>query len=117
MGSDTFHRHRLFAAAFDRADWTVRQAWLSYLALGGHGDFFDVEAFLEGLVTMGAHEQDVLAVALNERLQDLYRERLVPYLLAREPEPTFPTAVEALAGLLEQADHPGDHEQDRLRST
>jgi hypothetical protein len=108
MGSDTNHRHHLFAGAFDRADWTVRQAWLSYLALGGRGDFFDVEAFLAGLVTMGAHEQDVLAVALNERLDDLYRERRVPYLLVGEPDPAIaPTAVGALADLFDQGDQTG----------
>jgi hypothetical protein len=100
MGNDT-SRHHLFAAAFSRADWSVRQAWLSYLALGGRGDFFDVEAFLEGLVTMGAHEQDVLAVALNERLGDLYRERLVPYLLTDAYVQTSPvSAVAALADLV-----------------
>jgi hypothetical protein len=103
MGNDTSSRHHLFVVAFGRADWSVRQAWLSYLALGGRGDFFDVEAFLEGLVTMGAHEQDVLAVALNERLDDLYRECLVPYLLTDAYGPASPvTAVEALADLFEQ---------------
>ena len=61
---------------------------------------------LEGLVTLGAHEQDVLAVALNERLQDLSLARLVPYLHTEGSDPApSPTATEALTDLLAQAGH------------
>lgn len=101
MGDDTSTRHALFAAACDRAEWSVREAWLSYFALGGQCDIFDVEGFLVGLVTLGVHEQDVLAVALNERLRDLYLDRCVPYLQTATPDPTpATTAMQVLSGLL-----------------
>jgi hypothetical protein len=101
MGDDTNSRHSLFAAACDRAEWSVRQAWLAYFALGGQCDIFDVEGFLEGLVTLRAHEQDVLAVALNERLHDLYLARCVPYLQTGTSDPVpAASAVEALADLV-----------------
>ena len=106
MGNDISSRHRLFATACHQAGWSVRQAWLGYVSLGGRCDIFDVEAFLEGLVMLGAHEQDVLAVALNERLQDLYLGRLVPYLHTDGLDPaSSPTATEALTELLAQAEH------------
>jgi hypothetical protein len=104
MGNDTTSRHLLFADACSRAGWNARQAWLSYLALGGLCDIFDVEAFLEGLVTLDANEQDVLAVALNERLHDLYVGQLVPYLHTLGAAPSSPSVAEALTDLLAQAE-------------
>jgi hypothetical protein len=105
MGDDTSTRHLLFAAAFAQAGWNVRQAWLSYFALGGSCDIFDIEAFLEGLVTIAAHEQDVLAVAFNERLHELYLEHRVPYLHTDAPDPRLsPTAMQALTELFAQAE-------------
>jgi hypothetical protein len=103
MGNDTTSRHLLFAAACNQAGWSVRQAWLGYFALGGLCDIFDVEAFLEGLVTIGPHEQDVLAVALNERLHDVYLGHLVPYLYTDDDLLSSPTVAEALTDLLAQA--------------
>ena len=105
MDGDSSSRHHIFAAAFDRAGWSLRQAWLSYFALGGRCDIVDVEAFLEGLVTIEAHEQDVLAVAFNERLYDLYLDRRVPYLHdAAAGSTPLPTAAEVLTDLIAQAE-------------
>lgn len=105
MGEDLDRRSRLFATALERGDWTTRQAWLGYLALGGGSDFFGVDAFLAGLGALDAHEQDVLAVALNERLRDVYLSACVPYLLPGVSVPApGPTPVEALAELLAQQD-------------
>jgi hypothetical protein len=81
-----------------------RAAGLAQLfGLGGRCDIFDVEAFLEGLVTLGAQEQDVLAVALNERLHDLYLSGRVPYLHNDGAAPA-PTPTEALTDLLAEAE-------------
>lgn len=107
MDDDPTSRHRLFAAALERADWSVRQAWLGYFALSGTCDIFDIEGFVEGLVTIDAHEQDVLAVALNERLHELYLERQVPYLHTVESDAGTPSALAALADLFARADEPG----------
>lgn len=73
-------RYLLFDAACVRAEWTAQQLWLGYLALGGTSDAFEIEAYLAGLTTLEVHQQDVLAVALNERLYDLYLADRVPYL-------------------------------------
>ncbi|HEU5486281.1 MAG TPA: hypothetical protein VFU98_15330 [Microlunatus sp.] len=76
-------RHHLFEAARTRAGWTVQQLWVGYLALGGTSDAFDIEAFLHGLGPLSDDQQDALANALNERLDDLYRGARVPYLDTR----------------------------------
>jgi len=68
-----------------RADLTVQQLWLHYVALGGTCDVFDLDAFLQGLTTLAPVEQDVLAHALNEHLDDLYRAAQVPYLTIGPP--------------------------------
>ena len=103
MGDGTGSRYHLFAAACERAEWSARQAWLGYFALSGRNDLFDIDAFLEGLTTLDAHEQDVLAVALNERLHDLYLHRCVPYLLTEAQDPVpGPTPVQTLTELLDQ---------------
>jgi hypothetical protein len=106
MGQDSSSRHHLFAAALGRAGWSLRQAWLGYFALGGRCDVVDVEAFLEGLMTIDAYEQDVLAVALNERLHDLYLDGRVPYLHGDDAGSTpLPVAAEVLTELIAQAAH------------
>lgn len=73
-------RHRLFEAARVRAGWTVQQLWVGYLSVGGTGDAFDIEAYLHGLGPLSDHQQDALATAVNEQLDDLYRAAAVPYL-------------------------------------
>jgi hypothetical protein len=78
--ADATPRHLLFEAARIRAGWTVQQLWVGYLAVGGTGDAFDIEAFLHGLGPLSNNQQDALANAVNERLDDLYHSAEVPYL-------------------------------------
>jgi hypothetical protein len=75
---DIDDRHRLFAAAWVRGELTVQELWLRYLALGGTCDAFDVDGYLQGLLPLDALEQDILAVALNERLDEIYRAARIP---------------------------------------
>ena len=99
---ETDPRHQLFEAARIKAEWTVQQLWVEYLALGGTGDAFDIEAFLQGLGSFSDHQQDVLATAVNERLDDLYRAWCVTYLRIdnvesfRGPDPM--TIIDELRG-------------------
>ena len=58
----------------------MQQLWVGYLALGGTRDAFDIEAYLHGLGSLSDDQQDVLANAVNERLDDLYLSAQVPYL-------------------------------------
>jgi hypothetical protein len=102
--NDLSQRHRVFAAARQRAELTVQQLWLRYLALTGSCGVFEVDAFLHGLTVLPDAEQNILAHALNERLEDLYRDARVPYLGSdvSPAGPDDPLAVlhELLNGLL-----------------
>ena len=65
-------RYRQMDAVRVRAELTVQDLWLRYLALGGTGDTFDLDGYLQGVVPLEAFQQDVLAQALNEALKDTY---------------------------------------------
>ena len=89
-------RHQLFEAARGEAGWTVEQLWIHYLALGGTLAYFDLDAYLAGLTSLPAPQQDVLACALNERLGDLHRAARMPYLSALTTWPGEATLAELL---------------------
>ncbi|SDR95017.1 hypothetical protein [Microlunatus soli] len=99
-----------FDAAIRLSGLSLRQLWLRYVALGGNADVFDVEAFLQGLGTLASFERDVLAHAVNERLQEVLVETELPYL---DPGPDLPgredDPVDVLTDLLEpdQDQEPG----------
>jgi hypothetical protein len=76
MTSD--ERYRGMDAARVHAQLTVPDLWLHYLALGGTGDAFDLDGYLQGLVPLDTFQQDVLAQAVNEALDDRYRAYSVP---------------------------------------
>lgn len=65
-------------AARVRAELTVQGLWLRYVALGGSGDAFELDGYLQGLVPLEDFQQDVLAQALNEALEDDYRSYRIP---------------------------------------
>ena len=60
------------------AELTVQDVWLRYVAMGGTGDAFDVDGYLQGLVPLDVLQQDVLAQSLNEALEERYRSHVVP---------------------------------------
>jgi hypothetical protein len=74
----TEDQHRAVETARVRADLSVQQLWLRYLALGGSSDAFDVDGYLQGMVPLETFQQDVLAQAVNEALEELYRSLQVP---------------------------------------
>ena len=65
-------------AARVRAELTIQDLWLRYVALGGTCDAFDLDGYLQGLVPLDTFQQDVLAQALNEALRERYQSYLVP---------------------------------------
>jgi hypothetical protein len=71
-------RYRRMDAARVHARLTVQDLWLRYLALGGTGDAFDLDGYLQGLVPLDTFEQEVLAQSLNEALRDLHERYLIP---------------------------------------
>ena len=103
------HRHELFETARHRAGYTVTDLWVDYLALGGRLDLFTVEAYLHGLVPLTEAQQDILANAVNERLEDLYQAAKVPYLHTVGPLVGAPgDPVDVLAELLGRHTPGGD---------
>jgi hypothetical protein len=75
---DTEDRYHQFEAARLRGELTVPELWLLYLGLGGNLDAFDIDGYLQGLMPLEGFEQHVLAVALNERLDEVYRSARIP---------------------------------------
>ena len=65
--------------AYSRTELTVEELWTRYFALGGDVDLLELEAYLEGLLALPVNQRDLLAVAVNERLDELVGAR-VPYL-------------------------------------
>ena len=105
---NTAPRHHLFEAARAQADWTVQQLWIGYLAVGGSRDAFDIEAYLYGLGPLSDYQQDILANAVNERLDDLYRAACVPYLATLTLEPCEGQDPLAILDEMLGARSPGD---------
>jgi serine phosphatase RsbU (regulator of sigma subunit) len=88
-------------AGFAHTDLTLEQLWTRYFALGGHADLFEVEAHLAGLMPLPRVERDVLALAVNERLDELAWHRRVPYSRAIRPGRPTEGPFAALVNLLE----------------
>lgn len=80
----SIERHQHMDAARVHAELTVHSLWLRYIALGGNGDAFDIDGYLQGLTPLEAVQQDVLAQALNEALEDDYHAHRVP--LSEQPD-------------------------------
>ncbi|RZU31565.1 PP2C family protein-serine/threonine phosphatase [Blastococcus saxobsidens] len=98
-------------AGFSRAELTLEQLWVRYFALGGTADLTDLDAYLHGLSTLPDAQCDLLAHAVNERLDELFTRHRVPYTRAiRQNRPATGTLA-ALATLLEAV---GDAPPERL---
>jgi len=96
-------RHHPIQAARLRADLSVQDLWLAYVALGGSGDAFDVDGYLQGVVSLDTFEQDVLAQAVNEGLADVYRAARVPLSTSGIGDGAVPGNLRAIVEhLLEQ---------------
>ena len=66
--------------------------WFRYFTLGGMRTALEVEAFLHGALVAGAHDRDLIAVALNERFAELGGDHPVPYM-EDEPDPDRPVRL------------------------
>jgi hypothetical protein len=91
-GMNDDHRHQTMDAARVGARLSVQDLWLRYLALGGSSDAFDIDGYLQGMVSLDPFQQDVLAQAVNEALEDVYRSLQVPLSATRDAG-VFPRAL------------------------
>jgi hypothetical protein len=83
---DTEDRYRQCETARVRGELTVQDLWLRYLSLSGLHDAFDIDGYLQGLLPLETSQEHVLAVALNERLEEVHRAALIPLPTAPPPE-------------------------------
>jgi hypothetical protein len=67
-----------FHHAFEACDLTVSQLWMRYFALGGDAGEMELDAYLNGAIALPAMQHDVLAHAINERLDEIAPPR-APY--------------------------------------
>jgi hypothetical protein len=96
-------RHSL-SRAFQHAGLPVEQLWLRYFALGGDGSPLDVDAYLHGLVELPATQRDVLAHAVNERLDELTTTFRAAYSKTFRDTTPRDAPLAALVRLLEGAE-------------
>ncbi|WP_016695736.1 hypothetical protein [Rhodococcus rhodochrous] len=83
---DGEHRHR-FLAALRAAGLGVEELWLRYFALGGEVGKVEIEAYLNGLLPLPRLQHDLIAHAINERLDEIAPPR-APY--SAELPPSLP---------------------------
>jgi hypothetical protein len=74
-----------FLAAYKSTMLTVAELWLRYFALGGDAGELEVDAYLNGAIALSSFQHDMLAHAINERLNEIAAPR-APY--SKEFTPT-----------------------------
>jgi hypothetical protein len=94
-------KRRTLLAAFRGANLSPEQLWLRYFALGGSDGPLEIDAYLRGETPLPTLQHDILAHALNERLDELVHSVRAAY--ARPILQTRPSSgpLVALATLLE----------------
>ncbi|MEV6873285.1 PP2C family protein-serine/threonine phosphatase [Amycolatopsis sp. NPDC051128] len=96
-------QRRLLAACYARSDLTPEQLWMRYFALGGSLSLLELDAYLNGLTTLPRVDRDMLAHAVNERLDEVAGPARAPYSHSfREGKPLH-GPLKALVDLLEGA--------------
>jgi len=73
------HTHqRELVQALSHAELNVNELWLRYFALGGDAGPTEVDAYVHGLMPFSQFQHNILALAVNERLNELPKPR-APY--------------------------------------
>jgi hypothetical protein len=80
-------QRRQLRAALQAVDLTVGELWLNYFSIGGAAGEYEVEAYLQGLLSLPMMQRDLLAMAANELIDAVTRLR-APYAddLAGSPD-------------------------------
>jgi hypothetical protein len=72
LGDEESEQRQRFAESLRHADVSIEELWLRYFTLGGHAGQFEIEAYIHGAMALPSLQRDILAHALNERLDELY---------------------------------------------
>lgn len=80
MGFDSSEpeQRRRLQAALAAAQVSTGDLWLYYFGIGGSVGEYEVEAYLQGLLSLPELQRDLLAMAANELFNDQSRPR-APY--------------------------------------
>jgi hypothetical protein len=80
MGFDPHEpeQRRLLRAAIEAVDIQPGELWLKYFSLGGSTGEYEIEAYLQGLLSLPVIDRDLLAMAANELIDNIPRDR-APY--------------------------------------
>ena len=71
-------QRRQLRAALQAMDITIGELWLNYFSIGGAVGEYEVEAYLQGLLSLPGVQRDLLAMAANELIDAVPRLR-APY--------------------------------------
>lgn len=74
---------------------SIAQLWIDYMGLGGNASPTSLRRFLKGSASWGQHDQDLVALALNERFADVGLKQRVEFSC---PEASAPTPLKPPAG-------------------
>lgn len=72
-------QQRQLVEAYGGARLRVEDLWLRYFALGGEAGKVEIEAYLAGLMHLPPLQHNILAHAINERLDELGPVLRAPY--------------------------------------
>jgi hypothetical protein len=67
-----------FRDAYDASKLNVVRVWIRYFALGGEASEMEFDAYLNGAIALPVFQHDMLAHAINERLDEIAPPR-APY--------------------------------------
>lgn len=70
---------RGLADAYAGTQLSLEDIWLRYFALGGDAGKVEIEAYLSGLMPLASLQHNILAHAINERLDELGPPPRAPY--------------------------------------
>ncbi|MFD6068343.1 MULTISPECIES: PP2C family protein-serine/threonine phosphatase [Amycolatopsis] len=96
-------QRRIIADCFARTGLTLEQLWLRYFALGGDVSEVDLAAYLRGALPLPRIQRDMVAHAVNERLDELSGARRAPYSRDTGDDSRPRGLLAALVGLLDGA--------------
>ncbi|MFI6043775.1 PP2C family protein-serine/threonine phosphatase [Nocardia sp. NPDC051321] len=96
-------QQRSLEAAFAGSELTVEQLWMRYFGLGGGAGHLEIDAYLHGLGQLPDCERDVLAHAVNERLDELAWSKRALYSRVLGDPRARNAPLSALLALLEGA--------------
>jgi hypothetical protein len=96
-------QQRSLAACYARSHLTPEQLWMRYFALGGSQSLLELDAYLNGLTTLPRVDRDMLAHAVNERLDEVAGPARAPYSHSVRDGRPLHGPLRALVDLLEGA--------------